>query len=129
MNINVACVAGRLTRDPQVKELVSGTFVCNVGLAMNRRTKRKGEWVEEPVFVDVTLFGKSAQNLGLYLKKGDPVAFPQCELAFSSWVTDSGEKRSSLYLVARGFEFVNGGKSNRSTDDETPSTDPDESPF
>lgn len=111
MNINNGTYGGRLTRDVEIRFAASGTAIAKIGLAMNRRTKKQGEWVDEPVFVDVTMFGKRAEAFARHHSKGDPCVFPQCELAFDQWEDkQTGAKRSRLYLIASNFEFVPGGE-------------------
>lgn len=109
MNINTATVAGHLTRDVDTRFSNSGVAIANIGLAINRRTKRRDEWVDEPVFVDVKMFGKRAEAFAKYHKKGSPACFPNCELVFEQWEKD-GDKRSKLVLHAQNFEFVGSKK-------------------
>lgn len=114
MNINNGAFGGRLTRDPDVRYSQSGVAIVTIGLAMNRRTKRNGEWVDEPVFVDVKMFGKRGEAFARHHSKGAPAVFPRCELAYDTWEDKvSGAKRSKLYLIADNFEFVPSGGSRR----------------
>ena len=111
MNINNGTFAGRLTRDVDLRHAPSGTAIANIGLAINRRRKKGDDWVDEPVFVEVRLFGKRAEAFARFHVKGNKACFPQCELVFEQWVDkNSGEKRSKLLLHAQGFEFVEGSK-------------------
>lgn len=106
MNINTLTLAGRLTRDVTVKEVGrNNTPVALIGVAVNRRVKRKDEWVDEPVYVDVQLWGKRGEAFARYHSKGDPCCFPEAELVFEQWEKD-GEKRSKLFVQAKSFEFV-----------------------
>lgn len=105
--LNTLVLIGNVTRDPEVKFLQSGTAVCDVGLAINDRYKNKsGEWVDEVTFVDVTIFGKSAEVAGEYLHKGAPVAF-QGKLKTDSWEKD-GKKFSKLKVVADKLQLLGG---------------------
>jgi len=67
MNLNKVQIAGRLTRDPELRYLPNGTAICQIGVAVNR------SWKEEVTFVDVTLWGKTGENVSQYLKKGNPI--------------------------------------------------------
>ena len=71
---NRVVLMGNLTRDVELKYIPSGTAVTDVGLAVNdRRKSPSGEWVEETTFVDVTLWGRTAEVAGEYLGKGSSV--------------------------------------------------------
>ena len=97
-NFNRVILMGRLTRDIELKYLQSGTAVTEVGLAVtDRRKNQAGDWVEEPVFVDVTLWGRTAEIASEYLSKGSPV-FIEGRLKLDTWETD-GQKRSKLRVV------------------------------
>ena len=115
MNVNQVTVAGRLTRDPDLRYIPSGTAVCEFGLAINRRYKDR----EEVCFVDIVLWGKSGETLAKYLKKGDPVCIPTGRLTFDQWEDREGNKRSRLRVTAQSFEFV-GGKKDREAPEDAP---------
>lgn len=106
MNINTGTFAGHLTRDVDLRQTKSGTAIANIGLAINRRRKVDDQWIDEPVFVDVKLFGRRAEAFAKYHQKGSPACFPTCELVYESWERE-GEKRNKLVLHAQSFEFVN----------------------
>lgn len=110
MNFNRVILGGRLTRDVDLRKTGSGTSVANIGFACNRKVKRGEEWIDEPVFVDVTMFGRRAEVLAERFKKGSPVLF-EGELCLDQWEDkETGEKRQKLKVIADSFEFV-GGKS------------------
>lgn len=122
MNINTGTYGGRLTRDVELKTTSGGLVIANIGLAINRRVKRGDQWENEPVFVDVTMFGKSAEAFAKHHQKGSMAVFPRCELAFDSWEDKkTGGRRTKLYLIAQGWEFVGGGGRRESGEkDDTP---------
>lgn len=122
MNINNGTYAGRLTRDVDLRFAPSGTAIANVGLAINRRRKKGDAWIDEPVYLDVKLFGKRAEAFAAHHTKGSPACFPQCELVYETWEKE-GEKRSKLVVHANGFEFC-GSKPTR--DEYVPT---DDNPF
>ncbi len=74
-------------------------------MAMNdRRKNQSGEWVDEPVFVDVTLWGRTAEIASEYLSKGAPV-FIEGRLKYDTWETD-GQKRSKLRVVGERMQLI-----------------------
>jgi single-strand DNA-binding protein len=109
---NSVVLVGNVTRDPEVKFLQSGTAVCDLGLAINERVKRGDDYVDEPVFVDVTLFGRTAEVAGEYLAKGAPVLIAG-RLKYEQWEKD-GQKRSKLKVVAEKLQML--GQRQRSED-------------
>jgi len=96
---------GRVTREIELKYTQSGLAVTELGLATNHRRKdQAGEWVEESVFVDVTLWGRTAEIASEYLSKGSPV-FIEGRLKFDTWETD-GQKRSKLRVVGERMQLL-----------------------
>ncbi|MDQ6654581.1 MAG: single-stranded DNA-binding protein, partial [Verrucomicrobiota bacterium] len=100
---------GNLTRDPEVRYTPKGTAVADLGIAVNRTyTAENGEKREEVTFVDVTFWGRTAENAGQYLKKGRPV-FVEGRLQLDSWDDkQSGQKRSKLKVVGELLQFLGG---------------------
>ena len=73
-SFNRVILLGNLTRDLELRYLPSGMAVTDIGLAVNdRRKNANGEWIEETTFVDVTLWGRTAEVASEYLSKGSPV--------------------------------------------------------
>ncbi len=106
MNFNRIILAGNLTRDPQLSYLPSQTAVIEFGLAVNRRWKSKeGEDKEETCFVDCRMFGKRAEVINKYCKKGNPL-FVEGRLTFDSWQAQDGTKRSKHRITVENFEFI-----------------------
>jgi single-strand DNA-binding protein len=106
-NFNRVILMGNVTRDIELKYLQSGTAVTELGLAMNHKYKNQsGDWVEEPVFVDVTLWGRQAEIASEYLSKGAPV-FIEGRLKYDTWETD-GQKRSKLRVVGERMQLIGG---------------------
>jgi len=102
--LNSCNIGGRLTRDVEVRTANSGTTIANVGLAISNRRKKGEQWIDDPVFIEVTVFGKRGEALASHFKKGDGIYFPNCKLNFDSWETDAG-KRSKISLIAFDWEF------------------------
>jgi len=115
-SFNRVILLGNLTRDPELRYLQSGTAVADIGLAVNdRRKNANGEWVEEPIFVDVTLWGRTAEVASEYLSKGSPV-FIEGRLKFDAWEGQDGQKRSKLRVVGERMQLI-GGRSEGGSQD------------
>lgn len=106
-NFNKVILIGNLTRDPEVKYTPKGNAVTDLGIAVNRHyTMESGERREETTFVDVTLWGKTAELAGEYLYKGRPV-FIEGRLQLDTWEDkQSGQKRSKLRVVGETMQFL-----------------------
>ena len=103
---NRVILLGNLTRDPELRYLQSGTAVSDIGMAVNdRRKNANGEWVEETTFVDVTLWGRTAEVASEYLSKGSPVLI-EGRLKFDTWETNDGQKRSKLRVVGERMQML-----------------------
>src|SRR5690349_17757063 len=106
-SFNKVLLMGNLTRDPEVRYTPKGTAVTELGIAVNRiYTGESGEKREEVTFVDVTVWGRTAENVGEYLRKGRPV-FIEGRLQLDSWEDkQSGQKRNKLRVVADNVQFL-----------------------
>ncbi len=108
-SFNRVILMGNVTRDPEVRYTPKGSAVTEVGLAVNRQyTTEGGEKREETTFVDVTLWGRTAEIAGEFLKKGRPVLF-EGRLQLDSWEDkQSGQKRSKLRVVGETMQLLGG---------------------
>ena len=106
-SFNRVTLMGNLTRDPQIKQLPSNTTVADFGLAMNRHYKtQSGEDREEVCFIDCSAFGKQAEVIGQYCRKGKAL-FVEGRLKYDQWDDKtSGAKRSKVSVVVENFQFV-----------------------
>jgi single-strand DNA-binding protein len=106
-NFNKVFLMGNLTRDPELRYTPKGTAVATIGVAVNRRWKDDtGQQREETTFVDVDAFGRTAENIGQYFKKGRPI-FIEGRLRYQTWEDkQSGQKRSKLTVLLENFQFV-----------------------
>ena len=104
--------SGRVTRDTELRFTPAGTAVADVGLCSNRiwYSKDKGGKQEEPCFLDITLWGKQAENCSKYLEKGRRVLI-EGKMKMNSWEKD-GKKYSKLFCVADKVTFLNGESQN-----------------
>ena len=108
-NLNKVMLMGNITRDLELKYLPSQTALCDFGIAVNRTwTAPDGVKKEEVTFVDCTCFGKTAEILAKYKKKGDPL-FIEGRLKLDQWEAQDGTKRSKLKVVVENFQFLNRG--------------------
>lgn len=109
-SLNKVLLMGNLTRDPQLSFLPSQTAVVEFGMAMSRKFKKQdGTMAEDTCFVDCQLFGKRAEVVNKYFKKGDPI-FVEGRLKFDQWEKD-GKKQSKLRVFVDNFEFIGKGGS------------------
>jgi len=103
---NRVILLGNLTRDPELRYIPSGTAVTDIGLAVSDKYKNKsGEWVEETTFVDVTMWGRTAEVACEYLSKGSPVLV-EGRLKLDTWEGNDGQKRSKLRVVCDRMQMV-----------------------
>ncbi|HTQ49229.1 MAG TPA: single-stranded DNA-binding protein [Candidatus Acidoferrales bacterium] len=109
-SFNKVILAGNLTRDPELRYTPKGTAVARLGIACNRKWKSEtGEMKEEVTFVDVDAFGKTAETIGQYLKKGRPILI-EGRLRYDTWEDkQSGQKKSKLGVVLENFQFLDSG--------------------
>ena len=104
---NRVILVGNLTRDPELRYIPSGTAVTDVGLAVNDRRKgANGEWIEETTFVDVTLWGRTAEVASEYLNKGSSVMI-EGRLKLDTWEKE-GKKHSKLRVVGERMVMLGG---------------------
>ena len=105
-DLNRVILAGRLTRDPEVRYTPSGTAVADLGVAVSDAYRnRAGELVEQTCFVDVVVWGRQAETSGEYLGKGSPVLI-EGRLQLDQWENQQGEKRSKLRVKADRVQFL-----------------------
>lgn len=104
---NRVILLGNLTRDVELRQTPAGKTVGDMGLAMNERYKdASGNWVESPVFVDVVMWGRTAEVASEYLSKGSPVHV-EGRLKLDQWEQE-GQKRSKLKVVADSIQLIGG---------------------
>lgn len=106
-SLNKVMLIGNLTRDPEVKYTPKGTAIVEIGLAVNRNyTTADGERREEVTYVDVSFFGKQAEVLGQWMKKGRPL-YVEGRLKLDSWDDrESGKKQYRLRVTGEEFQFL-----------------------
>jgi single-strand DNA-binding protein len=103
-SFNRVILVGNLTRDPELRFIPSGMAVSDIGLAVNDRVKRGDQWVDEATFVDITLWGRTAEIANEYLSKGSPVLI-EGRLKLDRWEKD-GQKHSKLKVVGERLQML-----------------------
>src|SRR5262245_64323529 len=106
-NFNKVILVGNLTRDPELRYTPKGMAIAKVGLAVNRNwTNEAGEKKEEVTFVDVDIFGRTAENVAQYMRKGRPILI-EGRLRLDQWDDkQTGQKRSKLGVVGEVVQFL-----------------------
>lgn len=100
-DLNRVFLAGRLTRDPELRYTPSGAAVCKMNLAVTRYSRTKeGERKEDTLFINVSAWEKQAEFCGQYLRKGRPILV-EGVLRSDEWEDkNTGQRRSSIEVRA-----------------------------
>ncbi|HLD36136.1 MAG TPA: single-stranded DNA-binding protein [Planctomycetota bacterium] len=129
-SFNKVILMGNLTRDPELSYTPQGSAVCKLGMAVNNSyLTASGERKEDPLFIDIVVWKKQAENCATFLKKGSS-ALIEGRLQIDKWEKD-GQKHSKAKVVASRVQFVgvkpkgDGGGGEEMTSKEA---SPDESP-
>ncbi len=106
-SFNKVILVGNLTRDPELRFTSSGKAIAKIGLAVNRVwTTETGEKKEDVTFVDVDMFGRTAETVSQYMRKGSPILI-EGRLRLDQWDDkQTGQKRSKLGVVAETVQFL-----------------------
>lgn len=110
-DINNVVLVGRLVRDGELRYSANGNAICNFSIAVNRRVKKGDQWSDEASFLDLALFGKTAESLNKYLVKGTQVAI-QGSLEQQRWSKD-GQNFSKVAVHVDSVQLLGGGQSAR----------------
>ncbi|MGH2835035.1 MAG: single-stranded DNA-binding protein [Solirubrobacteraceae bacterium] len=118
-NINRVVLVGRLTADPELRALPTGTTVCSLRLACNGvRKNADGEYAEKPNFFNVSVYGAQGESVHRYMARGKRVAVDG-RLEWREWETGEGLKRQTVEVVGESVQFLDGGRPGGSLDDST----------
>jgi len=112
--MNAVNLIGKLTRDPELKNLPTGTAVCDFTLAINKFVK--GE--KKGMFFDCTAFGKTAETIATYVKKGNDLGVSG-SLEQQTWTTDDNQKRSKIKVSVYQTSLLSNNNANQTTNAET----------
>jgi len=105
--LNKILLIGRLTKDPELRYTPAGTAVAQLRMAVNHTYRTKEEKKEEVLYIDVSVFGRSAETVKQYLAKGREV-FIEGRLQQDNWEDKQGQKRTTYRVVADRFQFIGG---------------------
>ena len=105
---NKVILVGNLTRDVELRYLPNQSALAKLGLATNRRYKKQdGSQGEEVCFIDVNLFGRTAEIANQYLKKGSSVLI-EGRLVLDTWMDNNGQKKSKHSITAESMQMLGG---------------------
>lgn len=110
-SFNKVIIAGNLTRDPELRYTPNGKAIAKFALAVNRNwTSETGEKKEEVTFIDIDAFGRQAEVISQFMKKGRPLLV-EGRLKLDQWDDkQTGQKRSRLGVVLESFSFLDSGR-------------------
>jgi single-strand DNA-binding protein len=112
-SINRVVLVGRLTRDPEIRALPSGTSVCGLRIACNSsRRDAEGDFQERPNYFDVTVYGASADSVGRFMHKGSRVGVDG-RLEWREWETAEQQKRQAVSVIADNVQFLDSAPGER----------------
>jgi len=104
-DLNRVILVGRLTRDPELKATSNGSYFCRFSLASNRSYTKNGEQVENVGFFECVAWGKLAEIISKYVKKGRRIGIDGT-LRFSRWEGQDGQNRSKVEIYVDNFQFL-----------------------
>lgn len=115
-SFNKVILMGNLTRDPELRQTQSGTSVCKFSIAVNESyTAQDGTKRDNATFVELNAFGKTAENIAKFFRRGDPILI-EGRLKQESWNDkQSGQDRSKLVVIVEKFEFVKSREASNAT--------------
>jgi len=129
-SVNNVVIGGNVCKDIELRTIPSGTSVCELSLAINDRVKQGGEWKEKSSFVEVVLWGRTAEIAAEYLSKGSPCLIIG-RIDQQTWEKD-GKRHSKLKVIGEKMQLLGGksgqkSKPQRDDDYDEPATSPDDS--
>ncbi|MGE4300845.1 MAG: single-stranded DNA-binding protein [Victivallaceae bacterium] len=114
-NFNHCTVMGHLARNPELKYTQSGSPICEITIAVSRKSKDR----EDVCFVDIVVWGKAGESCQKYLTKGK-CAMVDGYLKQDTWTDNSGNRRSKIRIVAESVQFIGGNR----TEHDSPASPP-----
>lgn len=108
-DVNSVTLIARLTKDPELRSLPSGTSVCTMRVAFSTSWKNSstGEWEDRPNYIDVTVWGRQGESCATHLAKGRQIGVLG-RLQWREWETQEGQKRQAIDIVAEQIQFIGG---------------------
>ena len=126
-DINRVVLVGRLTRDPELRQTGGGTSYCRFGIANNRNYTQNGERKEEVSFFNCVAWGRQAEVINQYCRKGKQVAI-EGRLKSNSWEDKEGKKQSGVYVVVESLQMLSSPGDQRGGDSAGSATSFESSP-
>jgi len=114
MSVNKAILVGRLGVDPELRTTASGTNVVNVRMATTDRRKEGDEWVPHTEWHNVTIWGRTAENVAKFCTKGKEI-YVEGKIQTRKYTDKSGNDRYSTEIVADNVRFLGGKNDNAPT--------------
>lgn len=109
MTVNKVILVGNLGRDPELRTTNSGTPVCQISLATSERRKdRDGNWSDHTEWHRVVAFGRSAENVARFCRKGKQI-YVEGRISTREWQDKDGNRRWTTEVVADNIRFLSGG--------------------
>lgn len=131
-SVNKVFLLGNVTRNLEIRYTPGGVAVTTIGLAVNEKRGKGEDAKEDVLFIDITVFGKTAENCTAYLSKGSPI-FVEGKLRLETWNDkETGQKRYKVSVTALSVQFLSDGRGKQTETQEgdfTPPVDDDEVPF
>lgn len=122
-DLNRVALVGRMTRDPELRQTGSGTAFCKFGIANNRNYTANGERKEEVSFFNCTAWGRTAEVINQWCKKGKQVAIDG-RLQQRSWEDKDGKRQSAVDIVVENLQMLGDRTGGQSQAPAEPSADP-----
>jgi len=118
-NINHVVLTGRLTSDPDLRALPSGSSICHLRIAVNgRRRDPAGGWSEKPNFFNAVVFGAHGETVAKYMHKGRPVAIDG-RLDWREWKNENGRNFQAVSIIAKTVQFLSSSPSETNGPDDS----------
>lgn len=109
MNVNLAIIGGNMTRDVEIRYLPNGTPIGTFGIAVNEKWVKDGEKKEKTTFLDCKAWGKTAENIAQWFKKGSRF-YGHGKIEIETWDDkQTQQKRSKAVIVIESFQFCESG--------------------
>lgn len=112
--MNNVCILGTLTKDIELKFLVSGSAVANFSIAVNQDYKKDGETIKKTSFFNCVSFGKQAEILNQYFFKGSRILI-NGELNQETYQDKEGKNREKITIRINSFDFIDKKDNNSNT--------------
>jgi len=106
--VNKVILIGNLGQDPEIRSTAGGTSVGKLSLATKSRVKKGDEWIDETEWHKIVVFGRDADNVGKFCKKGKQL-YVEGRLKTNKWQDKEGKDRYTTEIVADSVKFLGGG--------------------